>query len=319
MKNIYGFLAVILSLSLLLMPLLAVRADLTQNDKNVVPTIGSISPTDTLKESFKVRLADGSIKELSAVDYVLGVVAAEMPASYRDEALKAQAVAAYTFALYKSAQNTDKDYDITADFTVDQSFIDEAGMAEKWGEQYDQNRQKILAAVESVKGLAIKKEGKPILSVYTAISSGRTESAENVWGSKIDYLVPKDSIGDLLCPDYLSEAAFTLEQINSLLITPKGITAPSEEWFINPVLSDSGSVKSISFGSSTLSGNEVRQALSLRSADFSVIKNDTGYSFTVRGYGHLVGMSQYGANYMAMQGSGYKEILEWYYTGCTVG
>jgi stage II sporulation protein D len=125
-----------------------------------------------------------------------------------------------------------------------------------------------------------------------------------------------ESVGDLLSPNYLTTADFTIEQLTEKIEGIKDI--PVREWFSSPVYSDSGTVISINFGDKTFSGKEIRSMLNLRSANFDVTAKENAFTFTVRGYGHLVGMSQYGANYMAQQGSDYKEILKWYYKGTEI-
>lgn len=315
MKNLYTYLAIIMAIYLLLMPLIATKGN--ESVAVMVPLYEEKS--ENTPPTFKVKNTDtGEIAEVEVKDYIFSVVAAEMPALYHEEALKAQAVAAYTFALYRSGENKDKDYDITMQNTSDQAFISRDAAREKWGEDADEYENKIDSAVAAVENQKITYDNKIILAAYTAISAGRTESAENVWGSALSYLVPVESIGDLLCPDYLSSASFTVEQIKEKLCVPNKIESEYTSWFNEPVLSDSGTVKSMDFGGVSLSGAQIRDALSLKSANFDVSFSDDTFYFSVRGYGHLCGMSQYGANYMAMQGSTYKEILEWYYTGCSV-
>ncbi|MEE0840094.1 MAG: stage II sporulation protein D [Acutalibacteraceae bacterium] len=311
MKNLYGYLSVFLCLVLLLFPLISSQdADLAQ----AVSGSTTVEKEDTY---FRIKNSDsGQVSKISARDYVIGVVAAEMPALYSEEALKAQAVASYTYALYKKQENTGKDYDLTDSHITDQSFITTAQMQEKWGEGYSEYLEKITLAVESVLGKTVKYDGKYALTVYTAISSGKTEDAKNVWGKEIPYLTPTESVGDLLCPDYLSTVSLSADEIRAKI--PSIAQVDSSLWFSSPTHSDSGTVLNMSFGETVLTGEEIRTALSLKSANFDVKFENDAFVFTVRGYGHLVGMSQYGANYMALQGSKYDEILKWYYKGCTV-
>ncbi len=312
MKNLYALMAFILTLCLLLMPLMA------KPSVDSITVIAPIGQEISEAEGIVRVKSETGITETALKDYLFGVVAAEMPALYHTEALKAQAVAAHTYLLYKANENKGKGYDITDDFNNAQAFITREQAKEKWGENTEEYSSKIDAAVNETINEIITFKGKPILSVYTAISAGKTESSENVWGKAYEYLVPVESLGDMLCSDYLSSASFTVEQINESLLKPNGITAEYTSWFCEAELSDSGTVKSMKFGDTSLSGEVIRNALNLRSASFDVSFSDNVFYFSVRGYGHLCGMSQYGANYMAMQGSTYKEILEWYYKGCTV-
>ena len=151
----------------------------------------------------------GEISVISARDYLLGVVSAEMPASYHIEALKAQTVAAYTFALNRKNENKKEDYDITGDSSLDQAYINEAKRKEKWGESEKEYTDKILSAIDSVLGQTVTFNGKIALTLYTAISGGKTESAKNMWGKEYPYLVAVESVGDLLSPNYLSSATFS--------------------------------------------------------------------------------------------------------------
>lgn len=165
------------------------------------------------------------LTEISADDYIFGVVAAEMPALYETEALKAQAVAAYTFACVKKAENAGKSYDLTSDPAVDQSFITREKAKEKWGDKADEYSAKIENAVKSVKDYMITCGGTPILAVYHAISSGKTEDCKEVWGKDIPYLKPVSSEGDKLAPSYLSSAEFTAEVLKQKLSEDIDFTA----------------------------------------------------------------------------------------------
>lgn len=313
MKNLYLSLALIIALSLLLMPLVA-----TNGNGSGSPAVSTMASID-LMPTFKVKnIQTEEITEMSANDYIFSVVAAEMPALYETEALKAQAVAAYTFALYRANENKEKDYDITTDSKTDQAFVSREAIREKWGEKADEYEAKIRDAIKAVENQKITYNGQIILSSYTAISAGKTESSEIVWGTALDYLVPVQSMGDLLCPDYLSSASFSVEEIKEKLCAPNNIESEYTTWFASPQISESGTVISMDFGGTSLSGAAIRDALGLKSASFEVSFSENVFYFSVRGYGHLCGMSQYGANYMAMQGSSYKEILTWYYKDCTV-
>ena len=312
MKNLYAFMAFVLAIALLLMPLMA------KPMRESITVIAPVGENNVKNDNIVKVKTDSGINEIELKEYLFGVVAAEMPALYHNEALKAQSVAAHTYLLYRKSENKQKDYDITDDFATAQEFITREQAKEKWGEKWEEYSAKIDSAVNETINEIITFGGKPILSVYTAISAGKTESSENVWGKAYDYLVPVESLGDMLCSDYLSSASFTVEQINEKLLTPNGITAEYTSWFCEPQLSDSGTVKSMKFGDASLSGETIRNSLELRSASFEVSFSDNVFYFSVRGFGHLCGMSQYGANYMAMQGSTHKEILEWYYKGCTV-
>lgn len=311
MKNLYGWISLVLALALLLFPLIP--------GKGGSAVAANTQPVPEKGEEITFRFKDkntGEISVIGARDYILGVVSAEMPASYNIEALKAQTVAAYTFALYRKNENKKEDYDITGDSSLDQAYIDEAGRQKKWGESTQEYTEKILSAIDAVLGQTVTYNGSLALTLYTAISGGKTESAKNMWGKEYPYLVAVESVGDLLSPNYLSSATLSEAQIKEKL--PQIASVQSSQWFASPVYSDSGTVLFMSFGETTLTGSDIRHALGLKSANFDVTAADGNFTFNVRGYGHLTGMSQYGANYMAQQGSTYKEILLWYYPGCSV-
>lgn len=309
MKNIYGWISLFLVFVFIVFPLISVKGE----DK----AVSASNIVESNEVTFRLKDKESEkISVISARDYILGVVSAEMPASYHIEALKAQTVAAYTFALWRKNENKKEDFDITTDSNLDQAYIDKTARAKKWGEKEAEYTEKILNAVDAVLGQTVTFNGKIALTLYTAISGGKTENVKNLWGKEYSYLTPVESVGDLLSPNYLTTADFTQEQLKEKI---EGISdIPISKWFSSPVYSDSGTLLSIKFGDKTFTGKEIRSALNLRSANFDVTVKDSVFTFNVRGYGHLVGMSQYGANYMAQQGSDYKEILCWYYKGTTV-
>lgn len=274
---------------------------------------------DFRSTSFNVlNCEDNTITEIPTEDYIFGVVAAEMPALYEAEALKAQAVAAYTFALCRKAENSDKDYDITTDHTTDQSFITKEKARENWGNNADIYTQKIETVVAEVKDYVILYDKKIITSVYHAISSGKTEDSENIWGVSLPYLKSVTSVGDALADKYISKVEFTFAELKEKLKAIAEIEDTKQNLFKDIVKTNAGTVKSITIGNIKTEGAKIRNALDLRSSCFDVSYTNEKYIFTVYGYGHGVGMSQNGANYMAKQGFDYKQILTHYYSGCSV-
>lgn len=270
-------------------------------------------------ESFRIKITEsGEIKEIAADDYIFGVVSAEMPALYEEEALKAQAVAAYTFACRRADAASEREYDLTDDPETDQCYISREQAQEKWGDNAEKYTEKIENAIEEVSGYMLTFDGSAALTVYHAISSGITESCENVWGTALPYLISVESVGDRLAEQYLSEAFFTADELTEALSGVCKLSGAAKEWFGKSETTKTGRVKSISVCGSEISGSKISKALSLRSSCFEVSYSENKFVFTVKGYGHGVGMSQNGANYMAKQGSDYKEILSHYYPGCTL-
>lgn len=279
------------------------------------------SKTDKQEKGDTFRICDmqtDTVSVLTADEYIFGVVAAEMPALYEPEALKAQAVAAYTLACRRRADNKDKSYDLTTDYTVDQSYISKADAEKRWGDKAEEYSKKIKDAVADVKNLIVTYEGEPITAVYHAISSGKTEDSRDIWGGSLSYLKPVASPGDKLSPDYISEVKVSAEELQKKLGDECKLSGESAAYFGEPKRTDSGSVLTVPVCGTDINGAKIRSIFDLRSLNFSVKYAKGSFTFTVRGYGHGVGMSQYGANYMAKQGSDFKEILTYYYTGCKV-
>lgn len=317
MKGIYPISFAVLFICTVLFPLFAM------NDTSLKPPLAENTSEDQSTqngETFRMYLTEEKkTVSITARDYCIGVVSAEMAAEYEPEALKAQAVVAYTYAKYKANLRKNEDYDITDTYLTDQAFLSVEEAKERFNDNYDEYTEKITAAVDAVLGQMITFDGKPILAVCHSISGGKTESATNIWGGEYPYLQPVESVGDVLSPNYLSEVTVSADDMAKAL-KALDISAEGEasKWLGEIKRSDSGTVLKIEICGTEIKGSELRSALSLRSANFDVEYSDGGFKFTVRGYGHGVGMSQYGAQFMALQGSSYKEILKWYYTGCEI-
>jgi len=312
------FVTFIISTFMLLLPLGAVNNSSKTISATTVKT-DEIKTSKTQSTSFKVYdSSSNNITEMDTKDYIFGVVAAEMPALYETEALKAQAVAAYTFACCRKAENAQKDYDITTDHTTDQSFITEEQARERWGDKADEYIKKIKSAVEDTADLMITYNGKPITAVYHAISSGKTENSKDIWNYELDYLRSVSSEGDKLAPNYMSEAVFTADELKEKLADTAELSGEPTNYFGSCSRTEAGTVKKILVCQKEITGSKLRELLELRSSNFTVNYKDEKFTFTVYGYGHGVGMSQNGANYMAKQGCNFEEILTHYYTGCKV-
>ena len=249
-------------------------------------------PGDLDGEMVLKVLAGDTVEEMTLGEYLVGVVRAEMPASFEPEALKAQAVAARTYTLYN------------------------------WGENADAYEEKIETAVRETDGETILYGGVPILAVFHSCSAGQTRSSGQVWVSDLPYLQavsspePADSI-----PNYYSRVEFTAEEFREKVLTsyPEAdLSGDISGWLQNAVTDTAGSVESVDVGGVSMKGSTLRSILGLRSACFEWEAADGKLVFFVTGYGHGVGMSQYGANQMAKEGADYRTILTHYYTGVTV-
>lgn len=253
-------------------------------------------------------LVNNKKTDLSLEDYIVGVVSCEMPASFDIEALKAMSVAARTYALYKSERN--KTLKTTTD---DQCYIDKSAMKEKWKNNFDKYYNKINNAVNDTKGEYMTYNDKTIIAFYFSISNGKTENVENVFSQKLDYLVSVDSSWDkrnnsnekdikMKVSDFLKKLNINDNKINNIKIDR----------------SNTNRINNIKINNKNYKGTKFRSLLNLKSTDIEIkYDNDYVYIHTV-GYGHGVGMSQYGANYMAQDGYKYDDILKHYYKGVKI-
>lgn len=320
MKNVYFIVTLVLLVSFLLMPLLAVE----QQKAPSTAETSSAAPNEQSQlegvDSFSVYLSgEDKTVTLSREEYLLGVLAAEMSPDYHAEALKAQALAAYTFAYRKHLQNTSGTYDLTTDSSLDQGYLNARQRTEKWGEKAEEYEKKLKEAIAAVAGQLIVYDGQPILAAYHAISPGNTETAENVWGTACPYLQCENSAVDLLAPGYLSEVKLSTEDfVKGLSALECTVSGEATAYIGESQKSEAGTVLNITLCGKEVTGAQVRKAFSLRSAAFELSYAEGTFTFTVSGYGHGVGMSQFGANYMAQQGAGYREILAAYYRGASV-
>ncbi len=242
---------------------------------------------------------------LDLEEYVVGVVAGEMPASFEIEALKAQAIAARSYALSKIETSTES-YDLVTDIT-NQVYITTEDMQEKWGEDYDFYYDKIKNAVSATKNLVMEYEGDVISAYYFAMSNGSTEDVSLVFGESRDYLKSVDSSWDESVKNFSVTTTFTKEEFCSKLsIDCSNITIGAID------RSSTNRVNTIVINDKEFKGTTLRTLLGLRSTDITIdIADDI--KITTKGYGHGVGMSQYGANEMAKNGASYEEILNHYY------
>ena len=263
-------------------------------------------------------LADGEIAEISMADYLPGVVAAEMPASFEPEALRAQAVAARTYILDRMAHPVEAHPDaaVCDDPGCCCAYVSEDEMRENWGADYRRNQRRIRNAVRSTDGMVLTWEGEPIRAVFHSSSGGMTETSAALWG-EVPYLVSvpsPETAADV--PGFETTVTVSAADAAQAL----GIEPPEDpaQWLGEIRRDNAGRVETITIGGVTKTGAEARQLVSLRSTNFTVEVQDGNLVFHVTGSGHGVGMSQYGANVMAQQGAAYPEILAHYYPGTTL-
>ena len=295
------------------------HASSAASERPALPSSQSKAAPSADAEAFLVEdQGTGQVMELSRREYVLGAVAAEMPVSWPDEALKAQAVAAHTYALYcRDHTALQSGAWLTVDPTQRQGCLTEPVLRSYWGTAYEQNYARLAALVDEVLDDILYYENAPACTSYFAISNGQTEASENVWGPALPYLISVESSNDRSADNYEYTATFSEAQVQQAL-SGLGVTADlaaPENWFGPAELTSAGYTKSLTLCGQAVSGTALRQALGLRSTCFTVQYQSGNFSFTTRGYGHGVGLSQWGAKAMAEQEQSYADILAHYYPG----
>ena len=307
-------------------PLLALEPSGQEPAALTPPEQSSPAPGQSADSTRTVRLLnkEGQVEELTMADYLWGVVAAEMPASFRPEALKAQACAARTYTVDLQARPSEKhpQADVCADSTCCQAYTAPALARARWGLNAGEYSGKLTAAIADTDGLGILCDGAPIQALFFSSAAGRTVDAVEVWGREVSYLKGVDSPEGEEVPNWRTQTTLTPDQVRQAVLPayPEAdLSGPPEGWFTGRTENSAGGVASMSVGGVTLTGGQLRSLFSLRSASFTVTYGGDGFTFETVGYGHGVGMSQYGANALAAQGKDFKEILTWYYTGAQVG
>lgn len=272
--------------------------------------VSLLSGTNEEKQTVSVYIkSEDRVEEMDIDEYLAGVVAAEMPSDFEKEALKAQAVAARTYlrthideAEKGNIAEEHKGAVICTDYTHCQAWTSEVP-------------GKVKRAVKDTKNQIMTYNGEPISAVFHSTSSGYTESAADVWGADIPYLQSVESSGDVHSPKYTSEVRVSTEDFKSIISGNFENVDWSGGLFGNIVRSAAGGIKTIDVGNCTIKGTELRRLFDLNSTNAELTEQDGNIIMSVKGYGHGVGMSQYGADYLASEGKDYEEILKTYYQG----
>lgn len=270
-----------------------------------------------------LRSESGTITELPLETYVAGVVAAEMPVEFEREALMAQAVIARTYALRRASEvNTDKQHgDLCDDPGHCQAYRSREELSSAWGTSFSDNEEKIMSAVKATAGMVLTYEGNYAETFYHSTCGGKTASAKEVWGEDIPYLQSVACEWDKDAPRYDEVRSVALSDLPWLLgngTSPCIAVAEGETVSEIPVAgekTESGRVASVSYAGLTFRGIDFRKALALNSACFSMKVEGNTLFVNTRGFGHGVGLCQYGANGMAQKGYSFQEILSYYYPG----
>lgn len=320
MKRIL-ILAVFLWVLVFIIPLLAVAP---WKEGNITP-LPTPKGDGTDAETKITLFHNGKVAELPLNKYLEGVLSAEMPASFPLEALKAQAVAARTYTMNRASLTPSTEHQgamVCSNSAHCKAYRPISESAKNWGNKASVYTNKIRTAVNDTDGEILLYDGKPISAVFFSMSSGKTERAVDVWGSDVPYLQSVESAGETKLENYSKTVSFSYDEFKKKLTEKYSTMVFGEDpslWVKDITRSDAGGVMSLNVGGVSLKGSDFRNLLALRSTNFSIsVANDT-VTIETRGYGHGVGLSQYGAKILAEEGKGYRDILSWYYKGVTFG
>ncbi|MGM8215031.1 stage II sporulation protein D [Bacillaceae bacterium W0354] len=295
--------------TLIVIPFSEATTDVEWDENEPITTI-----EDTEQPSVAVmRSNSGDIENVPLEQYVISVVASEMPADFEIEAIKAQAVAARTYIVQKLMQPESEEYDVT-DTVTHQVYKNFDELRQIWGVDYSWKMNKITQAVNETKGKILTYNGKPITAAFFSTSNGYTENAEDYWQNEIPYLKSVSSPWDEQSPKYIEQEIFELNEVVQKL----GLKQANTLKVSNVVKTDSNRIKEIQINGKKFTGRQVRELLGLRSNDFTIELKGNHAIFTTKGFGHGVGMSQYGANGMAKEGKTFDEIVKHYYQGIDI-
>lgn len=303
----------VISILLLYLPIYLIPALLLL----FITTPEAVSVSQTMEEQtdYSVTVVrEDTEHQLDLESYVFGVVAGEMPASFHLEALKAQAIAARTYIIHHSIK---EDPSLTTgyvtDTVFDQVYKSDEELKQLWEDNYETYKAKIKEAVSATADQILVFDEEPIFPAFFSTSNGYTENAEDYWSNPLPYLISVESPWDKSSPKFAEDIALNKQEVlEKLKLTDDSLL------MIKPVYNDSGRLKWIAFGQSIFTGRELREALNLPSSDITVEVKEDQVVFKTEGYGHGVGMSQYGADGMAKSGYTHVDILKHYYQGVSL-
>ena len=255
-----------------------------------------------------LRNSTNKIEVIPLEEYIVGVLAGEMPLSFDEEALKAQAVASRSYALKKMIYNKNNKYDVV-DTVSNQVYLDNDELKKSWKDNYEKNISKLKNIVNKTKGEFVTYNGEVIDAFFFSTSTGITENSENVFGKALPYLKSVVSTWDEISPMYRVVNEYDIKDFYNKLSLNY-----SDNFDIKYTnISYTGKVSELKINNVDISAKKVVETFKLKSYYFKIVKNNNKIIITTSGYGHGVGMSQYGANAMAKKGYNYKEILKYYY------
>lgn len=278
--------------------------------------------TEVSDKTCTLRLLNGdTVTTVDEQSYLCGVLLCEMPISFDEQALCAQCVAARTFLRRQMQAGKHENADVCADSACCQAWADEAALKARFGDSYSEANEKALRAVTATQDEVLTYNGALIDATYFSCSGGQTEEALAVWGTDVPYLRSVKSYGEESAPRYHSVVSLTPDELREKLENaslPLTLIGAPEDWLGEISYTAGGGVDTLVIGQTAYRGTQLRTLLGLNSTQFSPAYVDGEFVFDVYGFGHRVGMSQYGAEYMAQQGWSYRRILEYYYSGATL-
>src|SRR5690625_1657553 len=273
----------------------------------------STAESSAAEDTFSVAVMRSNteqIEDVSLENYVAGVVSSEMPADFEMEALKAQALTARTYIVNHLLHQDNPEGSNVTDTVQHQVYKNEEELRQQWGKDFQWKMDKVNKAVAATQGEIITYDNAPITPSFFSTSNGFTENSEDYWDNELPYLRSVKSDWDKDSPKYLDQQVFTIGQIESTL----GIDLPADsEIPIEETRTKSKRISELKLADHTFSGRDIREKLELQSSDFTIEQKDNHLIFTTKGFGHGIGMSQYGANGMAKEGKKYEDIVNYYY------
>jgi len=313
--------AILFSITLLL-PAVLVLPFISERGNDTNDTPAQVTPAENTGPSVEVSIYREEQKKIEKVDleeYVAGVVALEMNASFEPEALKAQALAARTYIVRRMISQTDSglpDGAIVGDSITYQVYKNKAELKSTWKTgDYDWKMKKIEDAVQATAGQILTYDGEPIDALFFSTSNGYTENADDVWANSLAYLTSVESPWDKNSPKFNGKEELSIQEFESKL----GVSVGSSTSIMTNVEYTKGKrIAKANISGKELAGTDIRDKLGLKSTDFTMTREGQNIVVTTKGYGHGVGMSQYGANGMAAEGKTYEDIVKYYYKGVAV-
>ncbi|MDF2536545.1 MAG: stage sporulation protein [Bacillales bacterium] len=313
----YFLIAATIFISIIILPTILVsvfekeKVDLKVDDNK--KTVDKGNDSEVLVSVFRTK--SNKIEEVPLEEYVMGVVSSEMPADFEIEALKAQALSARTNIVLSKLNGVKSGKGEVSDSTSDQVYKSEEELKVIWGNDFTWKNTKIKEAVEATNGQILTYNGNPITASFFSTSNGRTENSEEYWSTALPYLKSVESPWDLDSPKYQAQTAISVsnfeKKLNVKLSSATNVGIIKKKTI-------GGRIAEIEISGKLFTGRKIREELGLRSTDFSLTRNGKEIIVQTKGYGHGVGMSQYGANGLATDGKKYMDIISYYYQGVQI-